>query len=63
MEYSARDLTPDLEPHAYGLEIETLTDACGLVWDNHHDPSGDRHKADTPPRKRGKPSDSIDPTR
>jgi hypothetical protein len=43
MEYSARELTPDREPHACGLEIEALTDACGLAWDDGHDPSGDRH--------------------
>jgi hypothetical protein len=39
-EFSARGLKPDSEPNAYGLELEALTDACGLAWDNLHDPSG-----------------------
>jgi hypothetical protein len=41
-EFSAKGLKPDSEPNAYGLEIEALTDACGLAWDNLHDPSGAR---------------------
>ena len=52
-EFSARGLKPDSEPNAYGLELEALTDACGLAWDNLHDPSGDRHDDDPPPGQRG----------
>jgi hypothetical protein len=40
--FSAKGLKPDSEPNAYGLEIEALTDACGLAWDNLHGPSGAR---------------------
>jgi hypothetical protein len=61
-EFSARGLKPDSEPNAYGLELEALTDACGLAWDNLHDRSGDRHDDDPPPRQRGKASDLLDPT-
>jgi hypothetical protein len=50
------------EPNAYGLEIEAWTDACGLAGDDIHDPDGDRHADDPPPRKRGKASDCIHPT-
>jgi len=32
-EFSAKGLGPDGEPNAYGLDIEDLTDACGLAWD------------------------------
>jgi hypothetical protein len=32
-EFSEKGLCPDGEPNPYGLEIETLTDACGLAWD------------------------------
>src|SRR5882724_1605524 len=46
MEYSARELKCDREPHAYGLELEALTDAYSLAWDDRHDPSGDRHDDD-----------------
>jgi hypothetical protein len=53
MEYSARELKPDREPHACDLEIEALTDACGLAWDNRHDLSGDRHTNELRPYKRG----------
>jgi hypothetical protein len=28
------------ELNAYGLRIEALTDACGLAWDDLHDPLG-----------------------
>jgi len=62
-EFSAKGLKPDSEPNAYGLEIEALTDACGLAWDDRHDPSGERHTDDPPPRKRGQTSDLLDPTR
>jgi hypothetical protein len=62
-ECSARGLKPDSEPNAYGLEIEALTDACGLAWDDLHDPSGDRHTDDPPPQKPGSPSDSMRPIR
>jgi hypothetical protein len=41
-EFSAKGLKPDSEPNAYGLEIEALTDACGLAWDDLHGPSGAR---------------------
>jgi hypothetical protein len=30
-EFSAKGLQPNGEPNAYGLEIEDLTDACGLA--------------------------------
>ena len=30
-EFAAKGLLPDGEPNAYGLEIEDLTDACGLA--------------------------------
>jgi hypothetical protein len=62
-EFSAKGLTHDREPHPCSLEIEALTDACGLVWDDRHDPSGDRHIDDLHPRKRDQASDLIDPTR
>jgi hypothetical protein len=62
-EFSARGLKHDSEPNAYGLEIEALTDACGLAWDELRNPLDNRHKADPPPRKRSKPSDCLDPTR
>jgi hypothetical protein len=60
-EFSAKGLRPDREPNAYGLEIEALTDACGLAWDDLHDPSGGRHADDPPPQKWGKARDPIDP--
>ena len=41
-EFSAEGLKPDSEPNAYGLEIEALTDACDLAWDNRHGPSSAR---------------------
>ena len=31
-EFSAKGLQEDGEPNEYGLEIEGLTDACGLAW-------------------------------
>ena len=61
-EFSAKGLKPDGEPNAYGLEIEALTDACGLAGDDVHDPAGDCHAGDPPPRQRGKASDRIHPT-
>jgi hypothetical protein len=30
-EFSAKGLKPDSEPNAYGLELEALTDTCGLA--------------------------------
>lgn len=48
-EFSAKGLKPDSEPNAYGLEIEALTDACGLAWDDRHDPSGKCHTDDLHP--------------
>lgn len=32
-EFAAKGLEKDSEPNAYGLEIEALTDACGLARD------------------------------
>ena len=37
-EFSARGLKNDHEPNAYDLEIEALTDACGLAWDDIKEP-------------------------
>ena len=56
-EFSAKGLKPDSEPNAYGLEIEALTDACGLAWDDLHDPTGDRHTDEARPQIRGKTKD------
>ena len=56
-EFSAKGLKPDSEPNAYGHEIEALTDACGLAWDDLHDPSGDRYADDARPQRRGKTKD------
>jgi hypothetical protein len=56
-EFSAKGLKPDSEPNAYGLKIEALTDACGLAWDNLHDPSNDRHPDEARPQIRGKTKD------
>jgi signal transduction histidine kinase len=41
-EFSAKGLKSDSEPNTYSLEIETLTDACGLAWDDVEDRSIDR---------------------
>lgn len=41
-EFSAKGLKPDSEPNAYGLEIEALTDARSLAWNDRHGPSGAR---------------------
>jgi hypothetical protein len=41
-EFSAKGLESNSEPNAYGLEIEGLTDACGLAWDDSEEQSGDR---------------------
>ena len=57
-EFSARDFKPDSEPNAYGLEIEALTDACGLAWDDLHDLSDNRHTDEARPHIRGKTKDS-----
>ncbi len=57
VEFSAKGLTPDSEPNAYGLEIEALTDACGLAGDDFHDPPGDRYADEARPRIRGKTKD------
>jgi hypothetical protein len=48
-EFSAKGLQPNSESNAYGLEIEALTDACGLAWDNLHDLSGGHHTEDLHP--------------
>ena len=32
-EFSQKGLQENSEPNNYGLELETLTDACGLAWD------------------------------
>lgn len=56
-EFSAKGLKPDSEPNDYGLEIEALTDACGLAWDDLHNPSGDRHTDEARPHMRGKAKD------
>jgi hypothetical protein len=56
-EFSAKGLKPDSEPNAYGLEIEALADACGLAWDDRHDPSGDRHSDEARLHIRGKTKD------
>ncbi|MCA9473194.1 MAG: hypothetical protein MRJ96_16975 [Nitrospirales bacterium] len=32
-EFFQRGLREDGEPNEYGLELENLTDACGLAWD------------------------------
>jgi hypothetical protein len=53
-EFSAKGLEPDSEPNAYGLELEALADACGLAWDDHHNPAGDRHDDEARPQIRGK---------
>jgi hypothetical protein len=50
-EFSAKGLKPDSEPNVYGLEIEALTDACGLAWDDLHNPSGYRYTDDPPPQR------------
>jgi hypothetical protein len=60
-ESSAKGLKPDSEPNAYGLEIEALTDACGLAWDDRHDPAGNRQIDEARPQIRGKASDPIEP--
>ena len=37
-EFSAKGVKSDSEPNAYGVEIEALTDACGLAWDDIQQP-------------------------
>ena len=32
-EFCKKGLREDGEPNEYGLELEWLTDACGLAWD------------------------------
>ena len=56
-EFSAKGLKPDSEPKAYGLEIEALTDACDLAWDDLHNPTGDRHTDEARSGIRGKTKD------
>lgn len=41
-EFAAKGLRPDSEPNEYGLEIEALTDACGLAFEDSGN-SGDSH--------------------
>jgi hypothetical protein len=60
--FSAKGLKPDSEPNAYGIELEALTDACGLAWDDRHDPTGKGNDDVPSPRQRGQASDLIDPT-
>lgn len=43
-EFAARGIESNGEPNAYGLELEALTDACGLAWDDQETPTGDRQK-------------------
>jgi hypothetical protein len=33
-ECAARGLKSNSEPNPYGLELEALTDACGLAWND-----------------------------
>jgi hypothetical protein len=44
-EFAAKGLKRDSEPNAYGLELEALTDACGLAWDDSATPLRDQHDA------------------
>ena len=39
-EFSLKGLNKNNEPNAYGLEIEELTDACGLAWDDNDKNNG-----------------------
>src|SRR5215471_17489647 len=41
-EFAAKGLKKDSEPNAYGLELEALTDACGLAWDDSETPLRDQ---------------------
>ena len=41
-EFSAKGLKSNSEPNTYGLEIEALTDACGLGWDDTQDRPSER---------------------
>ena len=43
-EFAARGLESNGEPNAYGLELEALTDACGLAWDDQGMSAADRQK-------------------
>jgi hypothetical protein len=40
-EFAAKGLKDNSEPNAYGLELEALTDVCGLAWDNRAGQAGD----------------------
>ena len=40
-EFSAKGLKGNGEPNAYGIEMEALTDACGLAWDETKDQPAD----------------------
>ena len=44
-EFAMRGIEGNGELNAYGLELETLTDACGLAWDDQDKSAGDRQKA------------------
>ena len=44
-EFAAKGLKRDSEPNAYGLELEVLTDACGLAWDDSEAPLREQHDA------------------
>ena len=44
-EFATRGIESSGEPNAYGLELEALTDACGLAWDDQETSTGGRQKA------------------
>jgi hypothetical protein len=44
-EFAAKGLKRDCEPHAYGLELAALTDACSVAWDDSATPLRDQHDA------------------
>ena len=44
-EFAASGIESNGEPNAYGLELEALTDACGLAWDDWEMSADDRQKA------------------
>lgn len=50
-EFAAKGIESTGEPNAYGLELEALTDACGLAWDNQDISAGDCQKAALRPQE------------
>ena len=54
-EFSAQGLTRDSEPNVYGLELEALTDACGLAWEDSEGDAGGRQNYGLSARQKGKP--------